>query len=68
MRDSSASYRTPMEIVTVRYYPHIKNQLSFPVCPRCGVDIEYDYQKYCYCCGQALGWKNIRYVKSVVIK
>ena len=31
---------------------------EYPVCPRCGITLEREYQAYCDRCGQALDWKK----------
>ena len=28
----------------------------FPVCPRCNIPFEHEYQKFCRYCGQKLKW------------
>ena len=38
---------------------------SFPVCPRCQLTMEREYQSYCDRCGQALDWKG--FSKALVI-
>jgi len=32
------------------------NDNAYPVCPKCGVTLEREYQNFCDRCGQALAW------------
>lgn len=49
------SYRTPMDVREFTKYNSYNRQ--FPICPRCKVPIEREFQNYCDRCGQALSWK-----------
>ncbi|MBQ6700823.1 MAG: hypothetical protein IJM98_09225 [Oscillospiraceae bacterium] len=31
---------------------------EYPICPRCRITLEREYQAYCDRCGQALDWKK----------
>ena len=58
--EESISYRQPMQVREILVCPghmydfNIKH--IYPICPRCGVSFEYDYQNYCGHCGQRLKW------------
>ena len=61
----STSYRLKMPIKDMyTYHDFNYGELGFYLCPQCNTPIEFDFQKFCGSCGQALGWKNY---KSVVI-
>lgn len=61
----AVSYRTPASVSAVRCYPSVFGVVFFPVCPRCTVTIEREYQAFCDRCGQALDWK--RFSKASVL-
>lgn len=52
------SYRAPMRVTELKYYPLCPDLFSYPICPRCKNDIEREYQSFCEHCGQALNWKG----------
>ena len=60
-----ASYRIPQTVTAVRYYPACPHLLTYPICPRCGLTVEREYQRFCDHCGQALDWKCLS--KAVVV-
>lgn len=47
------SFRTPLPVKEVFVYP---SGSSFPICPRCKITMEREYQKFCDRCGQKLDW------------
>lgn len=55
-QDINANYRTPLRVIMIRKV----SQFYYPVCPRCDVSLEREYQAYCDRCGQALSWKGFR--------
>ncbi len=62
----SLTFRIPMSIRESILFP---GDLIFPICPRCDVSLEREYQNYCDRCGQALDWNKydtvpIRYPKQ----
>ncbi len=63
--ESAVSFRTPMAVTAVRSYKTRTGSTTFPVCPRCGITMEHEYQSYCDRCGQALNWR--RFSKAKVI-
>lgn len=53
------TFREPLA-VTHLLCTHCQYGLSaFPVCPRCGISMEREYQSYCDRCGQCLDWKDL---------
>lgn len=50
-----ASYRFPREVTEKFLY---KGEYSYPICPRCKITLEREYQSFCDRCGQALSWKK----------
>ena len=61
------AYREPMPVTHIRCfrYSYPYDLTSFPVCPRCGITMEREYQAYCDRCGQCLSWKA--FSKATVI-
>ena len=53
------SYRFPMTVTAVRYYPACPNSFTYPLCPRCSLPMEREYQSFCEHCGQALDWNGL---------
>ena len=47
----SNSYRIPLSVSEVLVLP---NKDSFPICPKCNITLEREYQAYCDRCGQCL--------------
>ncbi len=52
---AAESYREPMIVTEIRQF---RNGDVFPVCPRCQITLEREYQSYCDRCGQRLNWKK----------
>lgn len=50
---SSLSFRRAMTVTQARLFPV---DGAYPVCPRCGISLEREYQRFCDRCGQRLGW------------
>ena len=57
-------YRVPLEITEIAVH---YDRSSFPVCPRCKISIDREYQSYCDRCGQKLAW-NLYYNDKVTIR
>lgn len=51
-----ASYSQPMPVTQVRSYSFDHSRTSYPVCPKCGLTLDREYQGYCDRCGQCLDW------------
>lgn len=60
-----AGFREPMSVTHIRCFQRVPRSTGFPVCPRCGVTMEREYQKFCDRCGQCLDWKG--FSKAAVI-
>ena len=53
-------FRSPMPVTQVRCFRSYPCGITeFPVCPRCGITMEREYQAYCDRCGQCLDWKDL---------
>lgn len=63
--EEAVSYRTPSPVSAVRCFRVPSGVSSYPVCPRCQITIEREYQAFCDRCGQALDWKT--FPKAIVI-
>ena len=50
------SFRRPLKVLQVRCFPQQGWTAVYPVCPRCGVTMEREYQHFCDRCGQQLDW------------
>ena len=66
--EESVQYRQPMRIEEIlirkgKMYDFNTDD-AYPICPRCGAAIEFDFQNYCGNCGQKLSW--IGYGKAKV--
>ena len=59
------SYRRPMRVSAVRRYPDCPEMASYPLCPRCVLPMQREYQAFCDCCGQALSW--IGFSKAAIL-
>lgn len=53
--ETALSYRKPLAVTETAIY---KGGYVFPVCPRCHISFEREYQAFCDRCGQALDWKK----------
>ena len=51
----SPTFRWPMKVKEVCIF---QQGASFPRCPRCGITMEYEYQRFCKTCGQRLDWSE----------
>lgn len=61
----AVAYRSPMPVSLRRGYRSAAGEITFPVCPRCQITMEREYQRFCDRCGQALDWKD--FSKSMVV-
>jgi predicted amidophosphoribosyltransferase len=69
--EEELQYREPMqvsEIVVFRFNPHDFSENAYPLCPRCGCPLEYDYQHFCEQCGQKLKWTYYYKAKVTYVK
>lgn len=54
------SYRRPMSVTEVFYYvDSLIGPTTYPICPRCGMTMEREFQSFCDRCGQALKWNGL---------
>ena len=51
-------YRQSMPVIRIKLFQSQERILSYPVCPRCGVTFEREFQAYCDRCGQYLDWER----------
>ena len=63
--DEAISYRTPMRVVSVMRFDYFTETFFYPVCPRCHITMEREYQAFCDRCGQALSWANFSKAKVI---
>jgi len=61
--NSAESFRLPMTITEIHLF---QNRTAYPVCPRCRITLDREYQAYCDRCGQALNWKSYR--SAVIVR
>lgn len=52
---AAQTYRTPKIVTEIHVF---KDNYFFPVCPRCKITIEREYQTFCDRCGQHLDWSD----------
>ena len=57
------SYRKPLQIAEVFVSD---GGDAFPICPKCRVPFDVEYQKYCSYCGQRLKWTY--YAKAKIVR
>lgn len=62
--EDPVSYRYPMRAIEIRKYRHAIYLFTYPICPRCGMPMEREYQRFCEHCGQALSWS--RFSKAIL--
>ena len=58
-------FRVPLDVIQCRGYSGWFGFTTYPVCPRCRLTFEREYQAFCDRCGQRLCWK--RYSKAEII-
>ena len=52
--EDAVSYRIPQFVTEVLRF---KDGNEYPVCPRCEITLDREYQAFCDRCGQALSWE-----------
>ena len=60
--EDAVSYRIPRLVTEVH---HFKDGYEYPVCPRCEITLEREYQAFCDRCGQALNWTFFDYATII---
>ena len=62
-------FRMPMQVREIRCFYGAGDLAGhftgFPLCPRCSITMEREYQSYCDRCGQCLDWENLE--KAVIL-
>ena len=58
-------FRVPMTVTHVLKAPYLRGFTTYPICPRCKMTFEREYQKFCDRCGQCLHWKG--FSKAVIV-
>lgn len=61
---SAESFRLPMAVNEIHLH---RNNYAFPVCPRCHLTLDREYQAFCDRCGQALNWKYLKQALLVLV-
>lgn len=61
----AVSYRKPLAVTEILL---LLNGDTFPVCPRCRITLEREYQQFCDRCGQHLDWDNFDNAEIVAYK
>lgn len=51
------AFRSPMCVSAVQAFQSYSGVTTFPICPRCQITMEREFQAFCDRCGQALDWK-----------
>ncbi len=51
--EEELAFRKPLQIMEISV---LDNGDAFPICPRCRIPFDGQYQKYCSYCGQCLKW------------
>lgn len=57
------SFRRPMAVTAALQF---QSGGVYPVCPRCGVTMEREYQRFCDRCGQRLNWSGFHRAAVVI--
>lgn len=66
--DEALSFRIPMTVTHILVTRTSLGILTFPVCPRCQISLEREYQAYCDRCGQALDWDSFDSATALISK
>ena len=62
--NEAESFRTPMTVTELHLF---RDRSAYPVCPRCHMTLDREYQAFCDRCGQALNWNLFQEAMVVVI-
>lgn len=54
------AYRAPLPVTKVIRHTYGN---TYPVCPRCAMNLEREYMSFCDRCGQKLNWDLFEYAK-----
>ncbi len=61
---SGILFREPMLVMRSNCYSCYHGVTTYPICPRCNISLEREFQAYCDRCGQCLDWS--RFHEAVV--
>ena len=62
------SFRHALPVVQIRQYQGYPRKNEYPVCPRCKVTLEREYQEFCDRCGQCLDWGMFSKAEIIVVE
>ena len=62
------TYRQPMPVLQIRCFCFSGRTIGYPVCPRCGISMEREYQCFCDRCGQQLDWGSFKDASLILHK
>lgn len=60
--EEELSFRVSMAVEEIVLY---RSRESYPLCPRCGIPMDREYQHFCSRCGQRLDWT--RYGRARIV-
>ena len=55
--EEKLAYREPMNVTEIL---HSGESYAYPICPKCHISMNREYQMFCDRCGQKLSWKHFR--------
>ena len=59
------SFRVPKPVTHARCFSCQSGFTIYPICPRCGITFEREYQAFCDRCGQCLDWRC--FSKAIIV-
>lgn len=62
-RREELGFRAPMAVTELAVY---RGGSAYPLCPRCRIPLDREYQRFCDRCGQRLEWKDYGQARLVV--
>lgn len=63
--DQAITFRLPMAVTQMRVFDSGE---AYPVCPRCMISLDREYQSFCDRCGQRLKWTHYKQAKIIPIR
>ena len=61
-RREELGFRAPMAVKELAVY---RGGSAYPLCPRCRIPLDREYQRFCDRCGQRLDWRGYRHAKII---